>query len=397
MKRLIGDHRLDAEFLDILDMPGEVRTAVANRFDILRAEVFPGDAAMHFQSPHGGDQHHGVRRQPRLAALDIEEFLRAQIGAEAGLGHDVVGQFQCRRRRRHRIAAMGDVGERPAVDESRVVLQRLDDIRHQRVFQQHRHRRRRLDVGRAHRLAGPGVADDDITDTLGEVVQVGRQAEDRHDLRRHGDVEPVLAGKAVGDAAERRRNLAQGAVVHIDDAAEGDPAGVEAGRVAPVDVVVNHRGEQVVGDADGVEVAGEMEVDILHRHNLGIAAAGRPALHAEAGSERGLAQAHGRALADPVQAVAEADSRRRLALARRGRRDRGDQDQLAVRPVLERADEVVGNFRLVRAVLQQPVRRDIQLLADFGDRLEGGFAGDFDIGFYGHDMTPLPGRRPPAP
>jgi hypothetical protein len=39
-----------------------------------------------------------------------------------------------------------------------------------------------------------------------------------------------------------------------------------------------------------VEVAGEVQVDVLHRHDLRIAAAGRAALHAEARAERGFAQ-----------------------------------------------------------------------------------------------------------
>ena len=69
---------------------------------------------------------------------------------------------------------------------------------------------------------------------------------------------------------------------------------------------------------------------LLHRHDLRVAAAGRAALHAEAGAERRLAQADRRALADAVQRVAEADRGRGLALAGRRRVDRRDQDQLAV-------------------------------------------------------------------
>ena len=112
-------------------------------------------------------------------------------------------------------------------------------------------------------------------------------------------------------------------------------AGVDAERVAPVDVVVDHRREQIVRAGDGVEIAGEMEVDVLHRHDLRIAAAGRAALHAEARAERRLAQADACALlADAVQPVAEADRGRGLALAGRRRVDRGDEDQLAVRPRL---------------------------------------------------------------
>ena len=73
-----------------------------------------------------------------------------------------------------------------------------------------------------------------------------REAEDRHHLGGDGDVEAVLAREAVGDAAERVDDLAQRAVVHVQHAPPGDAAGVEAERVAPVDVVVEQRRQQVV-------------------------------------------------------------------------------------------------------------------------------------------------------
>ena len=61
-------------------------------------------------------------------------------------------------------------------------------------------------------------------------------------------------------------------------------------------VRVEHRGEQVVRGADRVDVAGEVEVHVLHRHDLRVAAAGRAALDPEHRAERRLAQAeHGRA------------------------------------------------------------------------------------------------------
>jgi hypothetical protein len=52
-----------------------------------------------------------------------------------------------------------------------------------------------------------------------------------------------------------------------------------------MDVVVDQRGEQVVGDADRVEVAGEVEVDVRHRHHLRESSARRAALHPEHGAK----------------------------------------------------------------------------------------------------------------
>src|SRR5262245_50958371 len=101
-------------------------------------------------------------------------------------------------------------------------------------------------------------------------------------------------------------------------------------------MVVDQRREQIVGGADRMEVAGEMEVDVLHRHNLSVAASRRAALHAETGTERGFADADDSLLADLVERIAEADRGRGLALAGRRRRNGGNEDQLAVGLALQR-------------------------------------------------------------
>ena len=114
-------------------------------------------------------------------------------------------------------------------------------------------------------------------------------------------------------------------------AAPGDAARIEPELVAPVEVVVDHRRQQVVGRGDGVEIAGEMEVDVLHRRHLGMAAAGGPALHAEAGAERGLAQA----IMVFVPSAFSASPRPMVVVVlpspAGGRADAGDQHQLAAR------------------------------------------------------------------
>ena len=112
-----------------------------------------------------------------------------------------------------------------------------------------------------------------------------------------------------------------------------DPQLVDLVRVAVQDRGVEHRRQQVVRGADRVDVAGEVEVEVLHRHDLRHAAAGRAALDAEHRSERRLAQARHRSLADRAEPLREADERRRLALARLRRRHAGHADQLAVGPV----------------------------------------------------------------
>ena len=253
------------------------------------------------------DNDGGGRREAGLAAFDVEEFFRAEIGAEARFGHGVIGEREARGRRDHRIAAMRDIGERAAVDEGRRAFERLHEIRRQRVLEQHGHRASGLQIFGRDRLFVRSIGDDDFAEPLLQILEIAGEAEDRHHFGGDRDVEAVLARIAVGDAAERDDDLAQRAVVHVDDAAQRDAARVDRRLIAPIDVIVDHRREQIVRGGDGVEIAGEMQVDRLHRHDLGIAAAGGAALHAEAGAERGLTQGDDALLADMAQRIGEAD------------------------------------------------------------------------------------------
>ena len=50
--------------------------------------------------------------QARLAALDVDELLGAEVGAEAGFRHHVVGELQRGFGGHHGVAAVRDIGER---------------------------------------------------------------------------------------------------------------------------------------------------------------------------------------------------------------------------------------------------------------------------------------------
>ena len=385
MEMVDGHHRRHAELLHVLDVAAEIGAALLHRLDVFRAEVLLLDAAIHLHRPHGGHDHRRRRLQPGLAALDVEELFRPEIGAEAGFGDDIVGKLQRRRGGDHRIAAMRDVGERAAMHEGRIVLQRLHQVRLHRVLEQHGHGARRLEVARKHRRLVAAVGDDDVAEALFEVLEIVGQAQDRHHFRGHRDVEAGLARIAVGDAAERGDDLAQRPVVHVHDAPPDDAAGVDALVVAPVDVVVDQRRQKVVRRGDGVEVAGEVQVHVVHRHDLRQAAAGRTPLHAEIGAERGFADADHGLLADAVEPVAEADRRGGLAFAGRRRVDGGDQDQLAGLVLARRGDEFGRHLRLVMAIGQQMLGRDAELAADLLDRLLLRSARNLDVGFhFGH-------------
>jgi hypothetical protein len=115
-------------------------------------------------------------------------------------------------------------------------------------------------------------------------------------------------------------------------------------------VVVQAGREQVVGTGHRVEVAGEVEVDVVGRHHLGAPAAGPAALDPEAGAEGRLPEGDHRAPADPAEGLAEPDGHGGLAVAGRRGSDGRDEDEVAVGLALPRLQRAQVDLRLVVAV-----------------------------------------------
>ncbi len=130
-------------------------------------EVFLGHAAMHLQRAHGRDDDRRSRLQPGLAALDVEELLGAEIGAEAGFGDDVIGELQRASWWRSTelqpcaMLANGPPWTKAGLFSS--VCTRFGCIA---SLQQHGHRAVGLEVAGVDRLLVARVADDDVAEAL---------------------------------------------------------------------------------------------------------------------------------------------------------------------------------------------------------------------------------------
>ena len=279
---------------------------------------------------------------------------------------------------------MGDIAEGATVDDRRVVLHRLDEIRHQGVAEKHGHGSCGLERRRRHRRLVEGATDDDVAEPTSEIGKAGREAEDSHDLGGNRDVETRLPREAIGDATERGDDVAERPIIHVHDPPPGYATDVEVEAVAPVDVIVDEGGEEIVRRSNRVKVTGEVEVYLLHRYDLRIAAAGGAPLHSQARPERWLAQAHDRPPADSVQGVAETNRGGALALAGRRRRHGRDQDQLAVGMVRSAGDVVERDLGLPGAVLVDVPRRDAEIERDVLDRQQFCGPREFDIARHAH-------------
>src|ERR1019366_1476928 len=339
---------------------------------------------MIFEGADGRDDHHRLRAKARFAAFDVDEFLGAEIGAKARLGHYIIGEFKRGLGGEDGIAAMRDIGERPAVNERRVVFESLHKVRLEGAFQKHRHGAMGVQIGRMNRLLVARVANHDPSQPVLQILDRGGKTKDGHDFGGDHDVEAILAGIAVPNAAQPNGDLPQRPVVHVDHALPCDAPHIEAQLIAVMDMIVDHRGEKIVGKTDRTEVAGKMEVDVLHRNNLRVTAPSRAALHAKNRAERGLAQTNGSILANPVQRIAEANRGGRLAFSSRGRADRRHENQLAVRPVLEAIHIIQRYLGLVIAKRLKVLIRDAKFFErHFTDAAHCSLLRDFDVRRHG--------------
>ena len=359
--------RRDAEFLRDRDVTREVGGAAVEIAASVVAERL-----------HRRDEHDRARLQSAEPADDVEELLHAHVRREPALGDDELAELERRPGRDERAVAVCDVRERAAVDEGGLPLDRLHEVRLQRLAQDHRHRPGRPDLLGSHRHPLGGAADRDRAEPAAEVGEIARHGDDRHRLRGGGDVEAGLARVAVHSAAEADDDVAQGPVVDVEASPPGDGKRVDAGLVPVQEMRLDQRREQVVRRRDRVQVAREVQVQLLHRHHLRVAAARGAALDAEHRPERGFAQAEDRAPPDARKPLRERDRSRRLALAPRRRRDRGDRDQLAVGFRREAVEHREADLGLRAAVQLELVGLDPELRGDVDDRPQRGRLRDLE-------------------
>jgi len=166
---------------------------------------------------------------------------------------------------------------------------------------------------------------------------------------------------------EAIHNAAQLTVVHVHDALPGDALRVDPQRISLIDMIVQQGGQQVVRRPDSVKIAGEMQVDVLHWHNLGISAAGGTSLDAEDRAQGWLAQRDDRLFAKAAQPVGKADACGGLSLSGGGRSDGGHENQLSVRAVRQIAENFIIHLRLIAAVQLQILLIHARSFCDFPD------------------------------
>ena len=136
---------------------------------------------------------------------------------------------------------------------------------------------------------------------------------------------------------------------------------------------------QVVRYRDGVHVAGEMEVELVHGDDLAVPATCRTALYPEGGAHAWLSDASDRLVPHGTETLDQPDRGGRLALAQRGGSDGGDDHVLAHRVAGDPAQGIEMDLRLGGSVRNDLFFFEAEVTRHVTDRLQFGGAGDLEV------------------
>ena len=263
---------------------------------------------------------------------------------------------------------MGNVCEGTSVHNGRSTFDGLHQIGIYRIPQQSRHSTLCFDIPGVNRLAGIIVGNQDITQTLFQVIHVLGKTENCHNLGSHGDNKAVFPRHAVDLATQTNDNIPQSPVIHIQATLDLNPPGVNAQCISLLEVVVQHGAAQVIGRSDRVHIPGEMKVDILHGQHLGISSSCSASLDTKHRSQRGFPQRNDSLLANFSHGLSQTGCGGGFTLTSRGGIDGGHQHQLTVGFLGQTCKGTLINLRLIPAVKLQLLLLDAKLVGDIRDR-----------------------------
>ena len=275
--------------------------SAADALKIFLLDVVFWHTAMQFQALCCSHNHGQRWLKSCLAAFDIVEFLRTEVGAETSLCDCVVAIGHSHLSSNHRVATVCNIGKRTAVHKCRSVFEGLHKVRIKRIFEQHSDGASHAEVVYSERLILKSITEQNLANTAAQILEIGSKAHYRHYFRRWSDVESALRRHTIHPFAESGHHIAQRAVVHVEHTLPKHLLESEPCVAVLIDIVVEQRRDHIVSRCDGMEVASEVQIDVLHRQHLAISATCCATLHAEARTQRWFAQGCHSLLADLAQ------------------------------------------------------------------------------------------------
>ena len=354
--------------LQVLYVLVEVPVTGFHSCDVWLLDIFQSYSTMHLQRLEGNNENSEVWLQTCLAAFDVIELLCTEISTESCLCNGIVAILKSSSCSHDGIAAMSNVGKRTAMNKCWCTLCCLNQIWLQSIEKESYDTATYTHILYGKWLVILGDAQEDIIDTATKIIDACCETHDSHNLRSWRNIETRLCLDAVlisytGDDA------AQTSIVHIHDATPKNLLEFESLCLVLETVVVQEGSNHVVGLCDGMEIASEMEINLIHRQNLCVTATCSTTLHAEARTQRWFAKSYYSLLADLLHTQGETHGYGGLAITSLGRTDSGNEDEMMVLKLVS-VNLVRSNLSDVTAVVFHLVFVNSKFCCHFIDRAQ---------------------------
>ena len=268
------------------------------------------------------------------------------------------------------------------MNEGGGVLKCLHEVGLYSVLKERGHSAVSLKVAAVYGLVVVCVSHEYISKSFLEVGERLSKAENSHYLTCYGDHKVILPRNAVYLRAKTYGDISQRAVIGVGNSGEEYSSLVDPKLVTLLKMIVYYSAKQIVCRGYSVEVAREMEIDIVHRNDLRVSAARSAALNSENRAERGLSERDDGILADLVHSHSKTYGGRGLSLACGGGVYSGNEDKLTVRLVLCSREKIVVYFCLVFSVELKLVCLNVKLCGDLGYGKHFCFCSNLNIGLH---------------
>ena len=116
-------------------------------------------------------------------------------------------------------------------------------------------------------------------------MHIVSQTKNSHNLRRNRDDKVIFTYNPIHLVAKANNNISENTIIHIETSFPDNLSRINSKLIALLDMVVQKSCQEIVGGGNCMEITGKVQIQILHRHNLRVSAAGCTSLDSKARSK----------------------------------------------------------------------------------------------------------------
>mmetsp|Transcript_48218 Transcript_48218/g.121354 ORF Transcript_48218/g.121354 Transcript_48218/m.121354 type:complete len:586 (+) Transcript_48218:36-1793(+) len=394
----------DTEQTQVLDVLGEVGATVAHQIQVLigvgggqrRTRHHARSTTVHLERTHSHHQHGSVWHQTTVATLDIEELFGSDVSTETSLRHHeaiFTNQLESNLVRQNRTVSMSNVGKRSSVHKHWSTFESLHQVWHDGILHEHSECTGHTQIITRDRFTGTTASNHHGAETFAHIHQGGSQRKHSHDFTGNSNVKVGFTGVTGFRRTLTDGDLAQETIVGIHNTLPGDSLRIEIqtnklGNLLRSEVIrvglvnaelgqtfehdrrkgartifgtraeatkeglillsalvehacIDRSRNQVVCSGDGVNITGQMEIEVFHWDNLRVTSTSSTTLDTKRWALAGLTKTGERgAVQMRTETLHQTNQSSALTLTKRCRVDASHHNVLAVGTVTETVEHV---------------------------------------------------------